>query len=46
MKKYYLKQVMNQILNRADKNYKTDIDNINEESQVSLVTDLKHHLLV
>ena len=46
MKKYYLKQVMNQILNRADKNYKTGINNINEESKVSLVTDLKHHLLV
>ena len=42
----YPKRVINLVLNEVEEKYKTSVNNVSEESQVSPVTDLKFHLLV
>ena len=40
------KQVINHVWNGVEEKYKTSVNNVSRESKVSLVTDLKCHLLV
>ena len=45
-KYHYPKWVINQVLNEVEEKYKTSVNNVSKESQVSSVTDLKRHLLI
>ena len=42
----YPKWIINQVLNEVEEKHKTSVNNVSEESQVSLVTVLKRYLLV
>ena len=42
----YPKWVINQVLHEVEEKHKTSVNNVNEELQVSPVTNLKPHVLV